>query len=175
MKRYLTITSVALFALAVVSATQGRAEPVKKDQGVSIQRQLRLMRKLQLGDDESLVASLRKNRQQWEKFTPGQRSLVRKKVWAFRKSTPAEQREILSQYGKFIKLSPMQKQRYRQRMDWVKRVLEGLSAKERADVLALPAAEQARTLLRLKKLLPTGENTATRPVDETPTPRPATE
>ncbi len=176
MKHYAIISSLVVLAVATLSLAQARPEgTVKKDPGISVARQLRLMRELQLGE-ESLAASLRRNRQQWEQFSPGQRNLVREKVWAFRKSSPAEQQAILSQYSKFIELSPTQKEHYRQRMSWVKRVLEALSAKERADLLALPPAEQARELLRLKKLLPaTGKPTASRPAREAPTTPPATE
>jgi hypothetical protein len=143
---WLAIAAIGWCALA-------GAQPAPRDAAsgtVSIDRQLRLKRKLLMGQDSSLAAVMRANRQAWERATPEQREVLRQRAYALRQADPRQRDTILDAWGAFSRLDEQQKQQYRQRAVWLRAVVATLTEQERAELLKMPAADRARELLQLK-------------------------
>ena len=183
MRRLTQTVSLALFAVASVEvAAAQQAIDAGVAGTVSVIRQLRLKRKLLMGS-ESLVAVLRTNRENWDRYTPEQRQLLRERAYAFRHADQQRRQAVLDAYGRFLQLSGDQKHRYRRRAAWLGVVIGALSDEKRAELLGLSATERARQLLRLKAQMqadgklpqevPPIEPATTQPAADTASDRPA--
>lgn len=138
---------------------------------INVDRQLRLKRKLLMGHD-SLIAVLESNRQNWDRYSPEQRQVLRQRAYAFRQADSAQQEQVLDAWGRFMTLSDSQKERYRERATWLTAVISELPAETRSELIKLPSAERARRLLELKKQM---EEQGKLPAASQPATKPATE
>jgi len=133
-------TLKALTAEAEVGAAAPSAPAV-----VSVDQQLRVKRRL-LGDDESLLAALHR----WERMTPTQQEQLRHRAYAFREADTAHRRRILAAWEEFWRMDDDRRAEFRRRVKWVNDVTATLTDAERERLLAMPAAQRAGELRRLR-------------------------
>ncbi|NLF29398.1 MAG: DUF3106 domain-containing protein [Planctomycetes bacterium] len=164
MSRIIHIGALLTIAAAVVvGATEPPAPRV-----VSVDQQLRLKRRL-LMNDQSLLATLQENRRRWEGMSPSQQEQLRDRAYAFREADEAHRRQILDAWESFWRMDSDQRADYRRRAAWTNTVIAALTDAEKQRLLALPPADRARELLRLRErltaegLLPAEPAPATQP------------
>lgn len=149
MIRWLNIFAVALTVAAAASLASADepAGVARKPAPGSVAAQMRL--KLQLkaqAEGTTLAAALNHNRHEWETLTPDQREEYRSVARAYLDKSPSEQEKLLKHYDQLMQMSPAQRAAYRERANWLKEVVAGMTEQERAELLQLRPAERARVL-----------------------------
>lgn len=119
---------------------------------ISVERQLRLKRKLMMGGS-SLVATLESNRARWEKLDPMRQEELRRQAYAFRSADVKEQLRILEAWEKFVALDEARQNDYRRRAAWLKSVIETLTDEQKRQLLKMTPMDRARELLRIRQQL----------------------
>jgi hypothetical protein len=150
MRHLVAISCIVLAAAALgeVPTSQPASRAARPDT-ISVGQQLRLKRKLLMGQ-ESLIAVLQENRKSWDRYTPEQRQQLRDRAYAFRQADPIRQEQVVGAWERYMKLTDDQKERYRQRAQWLSAVVAELSPQARAELIKLPPQERASRLLELK-------------------------
>lgn len=147
MKRFVPI-------LLLTAALGVAALAVEQAGTVSVERQLLLHRKLVLGmDNESLLATMRRNVELWERATPEQQAYLRRQALAFRDLDPQQQREILQNFQEFLRLSNDERAEHRRRAVWLQQVMQNISPEKREALLQMSPTDRAAELLRLRAKL----------------------
>ena len=156
---YITcLAATATIGLAVLVA---RSEPrADADDQISIARQLRLKRKLMMGSD-SLLATMRANRRNWDTLTGEQRRRLHDRAYAFRQADPRKRDAVLDAWERFRQLDTARQQRYRKRAAWLHKLLGRLSEEQKAELRRLPSRERAKKLLELENQLSRPQPTTT--------------
>lgn len=117
---------------------------------ISVEQQLRLKRRVMLGDSESLLATLQRNVETWREMTPEQRDRLRQQAYALREADPAQQQRMMEAYAEFLQLSEDQREEYRRRAERIEQVLSLLSDEEKQRLLQLPPHERARRIMAMR-------------------------
>ncbi len=162
-------THILIAALAAVILPAGAG--AAKDPAASRARQLLLKQALDKHTPESLAATLSRNRKTLGELTPEQLRELRRRYYAFLKQDPARQVELIKAAEEFLKLSDRQKEEYRRRQEWLRKVVSSLTPKQRDQLKKLTPGERAQRLLELKaKLVGTqpAEKPATKPARTAP-------
>jgi hypothetical protein len=146
-------------------AASSPASQTSTGQTVSMEHQLLVKRRILMGH-ESLMAVMQSNRQNWDRYSPEQRRLLRARAYAFRQADAAQQDQVLDALGHFNTLSEDQKSRYRQRAAWLTAVISQLPAETRNELIKLPADQRARKLLELKQELEAQGKLASQPASQ---------
>jgi len=158
-----TILIYGLAGAALVFSVAG-AEPVGQPDKriVPGSRQWQLLLKQRLDDElpGTLVAELNRNKKQWRAMSPEELRDLRKRYFAYLALDQKTQAALLKVMPEFEKLSAEQKQLYRRRAAWLKKVVASLSRAEREELKKLTPTERAARLLKLKALLPTSGPTS---------------
>ena len=141
------ISIFAILAAAILTAP-AEAQDVA---AASKAQQRRLLKALDSSlKSQTLTATLNKNQERWAAMTPEQRQQYRDRYNAWLKLDPKRQLDLIQAEQSFSKLSPKQQEMYRQRAEWLTKVVASLSAAEREALKRLPAPERAKRLLELK-------------------------
>jgi hypothetical protein len=148
----MTLRRILLIAAVGVAGALPALGQEAQDAGdpVSVERQLRLKRRLLMGS-ESLLATLRSNVQQWRDLTPEQREQLRHRAYALRQATPAQQQRLIEAYAKYLRLSAVQRAEYRRRAERIEQVLDLLSDDEKQRLLELPAHQRAVRIMEMRR------------------------
>ena len=129
------------------AAAQGDSGLTKPPVG-SVSRQLRLQTKLRAAaEGVSLADALRHNREQWDGTPPEQRDQIRSAVWAFRNADPKLQNVLIKRFEAFIEKSHEERERWRSRARWLKKVVSTFTADEREALKKMSPDGRARKIL----------------------------
>lgn len=168
---------IATLAAALLAGTAAAAGKDADQIPGSKAYQVRLKLALQKHMAGSLVAELKRNVQVYTALNPQQRSDLREKVYMFKQLEPDRQVDILEAAQEFLNLTAEQRNIYRQRQAWLRRVVSSLSPDEREALRRLTPAERSKRLLELRdKLLappPTTQPTTPKGPSVRPTTVPA--
>ncbi len=132
-------------------------------------RQLLLKQALEKHLSGTLVAELNHNKEQWASMSPERMRKLREIYLAFLRMDDDKQVRLLEAAPDFERLSERQRELYRERAAWLKKVIASLTPEQREQLRNMPPAERAKRLLELKEALTTSAPT-TQPADR---PRPA--
>ena len=143
-----------LLAGACLVGTATAGDPASPNMGPgSKARQFMLAQAIDKLANGTLVAELNRNKSTYLAMNPEQRRVLREQVLAYLKESPDRQAELLNTAQKFAKLTPEQQQAFREREEWLPKVVKSLSAEELKALQALPPAERSLRLLELKAKL----------------------
>lgn len=138
-------TFCILGVLAMIVAADAVPAPTRM---VSVGRQLRLKRKLLMGE-QSLVATLEANRQRWERLGPTRQEQLRKQAFAFRGADAQQQQQIIAAWEKFHRLSAAQQDSFRRKAVWLKAIIDTLDDSQKQRLLGMTPTERAQQLHEL--------------------------
>jgi len=164
----------ALLAVALPPAAASAQEVPRRDPARipgSRVRQLLLKQALEKEADGTLVATLTQYKRIYKALDAEQLSELRKKAYMIRRLPPAEQADLFRSAHKLLHLSPEHRQAYRQRAEWLEKVVKSLTREQIEELKAMTPEQRGRRLLELKaKILAT--QPATQPASA-PATRPA--
>jgi hypothetical protein len=121
--------------------------------GATLAAQQRLAERLNALKGPSLAAALDHNRAEWTSLSPDQRDRFRQEALAFLDQSPEQQDRLLRQYQRLIALSAERQENYRRIAQWVRVVVDSMTAEERKALLEMPPQQRAKALLERKREL----------------------
>jgi len=152
--------SIAMLLATAASAQQVPHRDPARIPGSRV-RQLLLKQALEKEADGTLVATLTQYKRIYKAMGPEQLGELRKKAYMIRRLPPAEQANLFRSAEKLLHLSPEHRQAYRQRAEWLDRVVKSLTREQIEELKAMTPEQRGRRLLELKaKILATQPTSA---------------
>jgi hypothetical protein len=157
-----TVIAAAVFFPAAAGAQPRR--PEGKLVPGSRAQQLVLLEALNKQLAGTLVAELNQNKNIWSTLSPEQLRELRQRYYAFLRQDPSSQADLIQTAEQFRHLSDEQREAYRQRAEWLSKVVATLTPHEREELIRMTPTDRAKRLLEVKARI----------VDSQPTSLPAT-